>query len=576
MDSLGKILFLFSCVAFWQFSVAQNIEENNTRENKVYETLSPADKINTFLQFSDSLFTSYPDQSLKYAQKALQLSEAQNYEKGKLLAFIRIADIYWEKTDLKKCLDFADRARKLAIELNDQKEYAETILIIAKAYTDLGEYDRSSEMNFEALKIFEKENDKVGLGKALNRIGYIYFEQENFDKALEYYSQSLEIAREINDLVGTSRGLNNVAAVYGNKGEFANFEAYIREAVEINKQIGRKLWEGINYLNLGVINRDSKDYDTAYFYYVKAADIFTELNNIPKLVSVNIGLSKYFTETNEQEKSLYHAMFAYELSQKNKLKKSIFESAKRLHEIYMEQDDLTNAYKFSSIEYQMKDSLDIEKSLTRLSQLELLYEFEKLNKEKELQQQRKDYTYILVGTSLLFILLVTIILLVARQRIKAKNTIIEKKQLENELEMRNKELTSNVMALMKKNEILSEIADKLMDIRDEAVKDETKSAIKRIAGELQKTTDDEIWDEFEVRFKQVHSDFYDKLIQQFPNLSPNEQRLCAFLRLNMTTKEISELTGQRTGTLEIARSRLRKKLLITNTQVNLVTFLSQI
>lgn len=569
-------MFILLCVGLWQFSFTQESGEMNSSDNILSQSNSPREKINSLLYISDSLFTSYPDQSLNYTQQALLLSEEHNYEKGKLRSMIRMADLYWEKTDLKTALSFADRAKALAIKLNDQKEYAEALLIIGKAYTDLGDYDKSSEMNFEALKIFENENDKVGIGKALNRIGYIYFEQENFDKALEYYSQSLKIAREINDLVGTSRGLNNVAAVYGSKGEFNNFEAYIIEAVEINKQIGRKLWEGINYLNLGVISRDSKNYDTAYSYYKKADDIFTELNNIPKIVSVNIGLSKYYSETGNQEKSLYHAMFAYDIGQINNLKKSIYESAKRLHEIYIEGDDLTNAYKFSSIEYQMKDSLDIEKSMTRLSQLELLYEFEKLDQEEKLKHQKRDYIYIIVGTSLLFIFIVTIILLVARQRIKAKNTIIEKKQLENELEMRNKELTSNVMALMKKNEILSEIADKLMDIRDEAVKDETKSAIKRIAGELQKTTDDEIWDEFEVRFRQVHSDFYEKLIQKYPNLSPNEQRLCAFLRLNMTTKEISELTGQRTGTLEIARSRLRKKLNITNTQVNLVTFLSQI
>lgn len=562
--SYSKISFALICILVWQLSFAQN------------EQLSPQEEINSLLQLSDSLLTSYPDQSLDYAEQAYQLSEKQEYDQGKLMAMIRLADIYWEKTDLKTALSLAEEAKILSLKLDNQKEYAEAILIISKAYTDLGEYDKSSEMNFEALKIFEKVNNKIGVGKALNRIGYVYFEQENYNKALEYYSQSLDIAREINDLVGTSRGLNNVAAVYGNKGEFYNFEANIREAVEINKKIGRKLWEGINYLNLGVINRDSKNYDTAYYYYTKADDIFTELNNVPKIVSVNIGFSRYFTETNDKESSLSHAIFAYELSLTNKLKKSIYESAKRLHEIYMEQDDLTNAYKYSSIEYQMKDSMDIEKSMTRLSQLELLYEFEKLNQEKKLNQQRKDYIYIISGTILLFFFILTIILLITRQRIRAKNTIIEKKELENELEMKNKELTSNVMSLMKKNEVLSDIADKLMEIRNEAVKDETKSAIKKIVRELQKTTDDEIWEEFEIRFKQVHSDFYEKLIQQFPNLSPNEQRLCAFLRLNMTTKEISELTGQRTGTLEIARARLRKKLGITNTQVNLVTFLSQL
>jgi len=44
----------------------------------------------------------------------------------------------------------------------------------------------------------------------------------------------------------------------------------------------------------------------------------------------------------------------------------------------------------------------------------------------------------------------------------------------------------------------------------------------------------------------------------------------------MTTKEISEITGQRTATIEMARTRLRKKLEITNTQTNLITFLTQI
>jgi DNA-binding CsgD family transcriptional regulator len=70
--------------------------------------------------------------------------------------------------------------------------------------------------------------------------------------------------------------------------------------------------------------------------------------------------------------------------------------------------------------------------------------------------------------------------------------------------------------------------------------------------------------------------FYKKLINQFPDLSPNEQKICAFLRLNMSTKEISELTGQGVNALEIARTRLRKKLGITNTKTNLVSFISQI
>jgi DNA-binding CsgD family transcriptional regulator len=224
----------------------------------------------------------------------------------------------------------------------------------------------------------------------------------------------------------------------------------------------------------------------------------------------------------------------------------------------------------------MKDSLDIEKSMTRLSQLELLYDYEKLDQEKRIEQQRRNYIFGLTVTILISLFVLIIILLLARQRIRRKNAIIVKKELENELEIKNKELASNVMALMRKNEILSEIADNLMEISDEAVRDETKSAIQKIAGKLQKTDDNKLWEEFEIRFKQVHHGFYERLIKQSPNLSPSEQKLCAFLRLNMTSKEISELTGQQINTIEVARFRLRKKLGISNTKENLVTFLSQI
>jgi DNA-binding CsgD family transcriptional regulator len=311
-------------------------------------------------------------------------------------------------------------------------------------------------------------------------------------------------------------------------------------------------------------------------YYAKARLIFEELNNLPKLTSIYTSLSMYYSALDLMDSSLYYAQLAYDVGIENNLKKTVYNAAKRLHNIYFSLNDFENSYKYSMIEYRMKDSLDIESGMTRLSQLELLYEFDKIEQENRIKQQRREYAYIMVGAGLIFLLVIVVIFVINRNRLRRKNQEIEKRKLESELEIRNKELASNVMTLMRKNETLSEIADKLMDIRDDAVREETKSAIKRIAKELQKTTDSEIWEEFDTRFKQVHSEFYEKLNRRFPDLSPNEQKICAFLRLNMSTKEISELTGQRIGTLEIARSRLRKKLGITNTKTNLVSFLSQI
>jgi DNA-binding CsgD family transcriptional regulator len=76
--------------------------------------------------------------------------------------------------------------------------------------------------------------------------------------------------------------------------------------------------------------------------------------------------------------------------------------------------------------------------------------------------------------------------------------------------------------------------------------------------------------------EEVHAGFYEKLLKAYPDLSQNELKLCAFLRLNMSTKDIAELTGQQLPSIDKARYRLRKKLGLASSETNLVTFLSQV
>lgn len=78
-----------------------------------------------------------------------------------------------------------------------------------------------------------------------------------------------------------------------------------------------------------------------------------------------------------------------------------------------------------------------------------------------------------------------------------------------------------------------------------------------------------------MHFNRVHLDFYKKLQRIAPDLTPTELKLCAFLRLNMSTKEISSLTQSSDRSIDVMRGRIRKKLNITNTTTNLITFLSE-
>jgi tetratricopeptide (TPR) repeat protein/DNA-binding CsgD family transcriptional regulator len=566
--NLKKIILIVLLGIWVSSSIAQEISKIDSLERALLSEDDPQKKMDIILELTDLILSSDPDRALVLANQTVAMAEEYDNQKNKLFAWLQIAEIYWSKSEFRSSMELGNKVKLLAVDLDMEREYAEALILISRNLSDLGEHEKSSELNFQALKIFEKRNDKKGIAKAYSRIGVDFLEQGNSDKAIEYYSQSLAISKAIKDLVGISRELNNIAIINLENAEYDQCLGNYLEAVEINKKIGRRLWEGINYANLGSLYGVKQSFDTTLYYLNKSCLIFKEQKSLPYLASTYVNLSQLYSDMENYDSSLYYANLAYEIGLENNLIQTLYKAAERLHHIYYGQNDFLNAYNYTMMEHQMKDTLDFENSMAQLLKVELLYEFDKIEQENKIKQQQREYKFIIVGTSVIFLLILLVIFVISRNK--------KKRQILNqELETRNKELTSNVMIIMRKNELLADMADNLIQIQKEAVKKETKTAIEKIVKELQRTTDIDIWDEFETRFKQVHGEFYKKLINQFPDLSPNEQKICAFLRLNMSSKEISELTGQSVKTLEIARTRLRKKLGMTNTKTNLVTFLSQ-
>lgn len=533
-----------------------------------------SEKFQIIYQLADLLNFIQPDEALAYALKANTLAaylDKKNYAESLNLT----ANIYWTKSEFTLSLEYSMKAKKEAEKCKAKDVLAEVHRTFGKIYTDIGEFSKSSDQFFECLRLNEEIGNEQGISRALNSIGYLYYEQENYEKALDYYLKSLKIARNNNNISGISRGLNNVAACHLALNHHDEVMSYLFEAVRINKMSGQKLWEGINYLNIADVYKDQKNYDSALFYIGIGKQIFQDMNNITKLTSAYIESSDLNREIGNVPLAINDAQHALNLANNNGLLRPKKDAAKRLHELYNDIGDLKNAYKFVTIQFAAKDSLDLETSLTKMANLELQYEFEKQDQERKLNRQRKDFLLLLLVVSILFTMGI-VVLLLKRQRIRSQNTQLEKQKLEKEIEYKNKELQLNVMNLIKKNEMLSEISKRLISIQHDAVKNETKSAILKVARDIQKTNNQEIWTEFELRFKDVHGAFYQHLVELHPDLSPNEQKLCAFLKLNLSSKEISEITGQRVNTIEMARHRLRKKMGISNTQTNLVAYLSQI
>lgn len=146
--------------------------------------------------------------------------------------------------------------------------------------------------------------------------------------------------------------------------------------------------------------------------------------------------------------------------------------------------------------------------------------------------------------------------------------------LESELNYKKKTMIENALYIKRRSELGNSIIDDLKAINKETQSQYSDKIISAIT-KLKNLIKGQEWKEFELRFEEEHSRFKEIITARHNGLTPNEVKLCTFLRLNMSSKEISEITGQSVRALETARSRMRKKLGLSRSD-NLIQYLHEI
>lgn len=153
---------------------------------------------------------------------------------------------------------------------------------------------------------------------------------------------------------------------------------------------------------------------------------------------------------------------------------------------------------------------------------------------------------------------------------------LHNEKLESEVHHKNQELAATAMHLVQKTEILTRIKQELSQLSGSKDQNEIKKEIRRLVKVIDKDIEfDKNWEQFEHHFDQVHHDYLKSLRQQFPQLTPKDRKLCAYLRMNLQTKEIAPLMNISVRGVEISRYRLRKKLELSR-ETNLIEFLMSV
>jgi DNA-binding NarL/FixJ family response regulator len=164
-----------------------------------------------------------------------------------------------------------------------------------------------------------------------------------------------------------------------------------------------------------------------------------------------------------------------------------------------------------------------------------------------------------------------------QEKLKAeqKSNQLDKQNHQMEIDLINRELATSSIFISQKNKIIGLIRkdiNRLMRNDKSITKDEIARILKTIDENVKFEND---WYRIKAHFEKIYPGFFDRMRKKFPQLTPNDHKLAALLRMNLSTKEISHILKITAPSTEIARIRLRKKLDLDK-NVNLTMFICEI
>ena len=525
--------------------------------------------------------------------------------------------------------EIATKLFEIATKSEDNMQKVESLILIAFCDKNLRNFEKSIITLKKALKIDIKVNPSTRKGYILNLIGVNYSLNHQIDSALHYYLESeifLEEALKTNADNKKAKILKcilytNIGLFYHTKViDLEQSNAYFREVLELASEIKDTVRINAAYANLGMVFKAEKQYEKALEYYQKALKMAKLTNNMNYAAKISNNIGGLFLDQNDLKNAVIHFNNSIKTFELLKDTFSIARTYRVLGESYMKFNNFKESiknYKIAFSFYRNKDFIkekqkiylnlsevfektgvldsslhyfkkqaELEKQIEEKVNTEnfnkLLVSYETEKKEREIEvlkfekkNQNSVQNFLILSMAFLMVVLFFVIVnfwqrrkYLSQKRISAEK---ETENFKNRLEFRNKELTTNAIHLVNLNNlsqtIILKIKECLLHI-DKTGAQKLKEIIKEIEFNIQQ----DAWNEFETRFEKVHNDFYVKLDKKHSGLTPTEIKTCAFLRLNMSSKEVALLTNKSVRTVEKLRANIRKKMRL-NTETNLVNYL---
>ncbi len=510
-----------------------------------------------------------------------------------------MANIELEQGDLDTALALLETAQKMSVRAANNLVQSRIYMHLAAVAEERSDYAASIEYYLKAIELCKTERyPRLESGLA-NDMGIVYLKMKQWDQALTLFEQAAHLKLALGDSLSLATTFANTGIAQTRLQNYTDALTAFQAAESLKRKLGTTKGLYQLYLNLGFLYQKKGEVSLAERQYFLALEQAKIAGSALNQLSSSIYLSNFYIEQEELQKALQWVEESYQRAQDLKDDahlRSVYVNLVRVHE---KLGNYQTALEYSILFKEHDDSLKEAGHALAVVQLENEYklksqanELTSRNKELALLKSQKELSdsrngILLASLIILFLLSLFLIYSIRRRKslqilnLDMKNQLLEsnhalvQERLKNEQISKAKvesELNTAQQSIRRKSKEYSELEQNLERLQDEKAIElfkESNGVTNTIFNFSQSETN---WDSFMEYFRKNYHDFLDRLKMNYPELTPSDLRLCALLKMNLTTKEIASILNITPDSLRKSKYRLRKKI-NPREKVSLETFL---
>jgi len=505
------------------------------------------------------------DIAIKKCFHALEYAEYIEDKQKIARIYDNLIFIYRIRGERDRMFESLDKSISIKEAIGDIKGIYETKFNLTYYYRNTGDYYKAFKLAYEALNYYETQRDTSGILLCYYNVSRTYQSLGNYNKAIEVIGLSKRYIVGGKYEIERSR-LNKGAGILQLRlGHYQDALNNFLKCLNIENKLGNKFRILYCYNNIGVAYSYLKNFRPAMDYFNICIREYIKTGRLKDLANVYNSVGLHYEQKNTPDSSIHYFLKSIEICEKTDYKDVYLNSAQAVSRVYRQMGKLDSAFIYLEKYHALSESVDRSNVASDVT----AEEFENIRrKEQEIVEINKKNTFlrsvIIAGFLVLVILASWIIVVIQKSKIQKsqlekQNLEHQKVDLKDQINVQNKELVSKILQLSDNDSGVKLTIKKLNKLKAEMGVN-SKQKIQQVINDLEHSINSNIWDEFEHRFTKVHPQLYEKLSMHYPNLTNNERRLCALILLDLSSKEIANITKQSHNSILVAKSRLRGKL----------------